>query len=191
MLLGAPRFWVPRAFGCLALLGAPRFWGPRVFVGHALLGAYRFLGPIALWKGSAEQKITQSASAGSPKSAGPAAYAAFAMGLIRHYEIKITQPRGPTNHVGGQNNVNKIIMEGDQVSNIEESREFISITECQITTAVQAFTMAQIINCFIEAVAGDKEKTNDFKSLRESTYQMFKEGHVQKIELNVAMKQLL
>ena len=43
--------------------------------------------------------------------------------------------------------------------------------------------MAQIINYFIEAVAGDKEKTNDFKSLRESTYQMFKEGHVQKIEL--------
>ena len=43
--------------------------------------------------------------------------------------------------------------------------------------------MAQIINYFIEAVAGDKEKTNDFKSLRESSYQMFKEGHVQKIEL--------
>ena len=78
-------------------------------------------------------------------------------------------------------------MEGDQVSNIEESGEFISITECQrdqkVTTAVQAFTMAQIINYFIEAVAGDKEKTNDFKSLRESSYQMFKEGHVQKIEL--------
>ena len=51
--------------------------------------------------------------------------------------------------------------------------------------------MAQIINSFIEAVAGDKEKTNGFKSLRESSYQMFKEGHVQKIELNVAMKQLL
>ena len=61
------------------------------------MGAPRFLGPIALWKGSAEQKITQSASAGPPESAGPAGYTAFAMGLIRHCEIKITQPRGPTN----------------------------------------------------------------------------------------------
>ena len=73
------------------------------------------------------------------------------------------------------------------MSNIEESDEFISITECQrdqkVTTTVQAYTMAQIINYFIEAVAGDKEKTNDFNSLRELSYQMFKEGYVQKIEL--------
>ena len=33
-----------------------------------------------------------------------------------------------SNHFGGQNNINKIIMVGDQASNIEESGEF---TECQ------------------------------------------------------------
>ena len=69
------------------------------------------------------------------------------------------------NHFGGQNNVNKIVIKGDQASNIEESGEFISITECQrdqkVTTAVHAFTKAQIINYFIEDVAGDKEKTSE------------------------------
>ena len=49
--------------------------------------------------------------------------------------------------------------------------------------ALQAFTMAQIINYFIEAVAIDNEKSKDFKSLRESFYQMFKKGHHQNIML--------
>ena len=43
--------------------------------------------------------------------------------------------------------------------------------------------MAQIINYFIEAVSGDNVESKDFKSLRESSYQMFKEGHIQNIML--------
>ena len=38
-------------------------------------------------------------------------------------------------------------------------------------------------NYFIEAVSGDNEKAKDFKSFRESSFQMFKEGHVQNILL--------
>lgn len=69
----------------------------------------------------------------------------------------------------------------------EENGDFIGTKECQkdkkATAALQAFTMAQIINYFIEGVVGDNEKWKDFKSLRESSYQMFKEGHIQKIML--------
>ena len=65
--------------------------------------------------------------------------------------------------------------------------DFVDKRECEkdrkLVSALQAFTMAQIINYFIEAVAGDKEKSKDFKSLRESSYQMFKEGHVQNIKV--------
>ncbi|KAK3745435.1 hypothetical protein QZH41_005078 [Actinostola sp. cb2023] len=41
--------------------------------------------------------------------------------------------------------------------------------------------MAHIVSYFIEAFSSDKERKNDFKSLRESSFQMFKEGHIQKI----------
>ena len=71
-------------------------------------------------------------------------------------------------------------MEVDQLRNSDEDGEFVDVKECQknskVTTALQVFTMAQIINYFIEAVAGDNEKAKDFKSLRESSFQMFKEG---------------
>ena len=63
-------------------------------------------------------------------------------------------------------------MEVDQLGNSDEDGEFVDVKECQknskVTIALQAFTMAQIINYFIEAVAGDNEKAKDFKSLRES-----------------------
>ena len=88
-------------------------------------------------------------------------------------------------------------MESDRETNntSEGNGDFIGIKECQkdkkATTALQAFTMAQIINYFIEAVAGDNEKSKDFKSLRESSYQMFKEGHIQKIMLMSGYKTVI
>ena len=71
-------------------------------------------------------------------------------------------------------------MESDRQTNStsEGNDDFIGIKDCQkdkkAIVALQAFTMAQIINYFIDAVAGDNEKSKDFKSLRESSYQMFK-----------------
>ena len=41
--MGAPRFWVPGAFGGPALLGAPGFCGARAFGGLSIFGAYRFV----------------------------------------------------------------------------------------------------------------------------------------------------
>ena len=34
---------------------------------------------------------------------------------------------------------------------------------------------------FDEVIAADNQPTKDFKSLRESSFQLFKEGHVQKL----------
>jgi len=71
--------------------------------------------------------------------------------------------------------------------NTQANEVFLDIKECEsdnkITSTLQMFTMAQIVSYFIEAFSSDKERKNDFKSLRESSFQMFKEGHIQKILL--------
>ena len=76
----------------------------------------------------------------------------------------------------------------------EENGDFIGTKECQkdkkATAALQAFTMAQIINYFIEGVVGDNEKWKDFKSLRESSYQSLRKVTFKKSCLRVAMKLL-
>ena len=43
--------------------------------------------------------------------------------------------------------------------------------------------MSQIINYFIEAIAADSKSKPDFKALQESSFSMFKAGHVQDIHL--------
>ena len=50
----------------------------------------------------------------------------------------------------------------------------------KVTDTLERFTMANIVGYFVEAFAADSEKSNDFKSLRESSFSMFNEGHVQK-----------
>ena len=74
------------------------------------------------------------------------------------------------NLLEGQNKLNK--MERDMESSIvcaTSNGDFVDIRECEkdrkLVSAIQAFTMAQIINYFIEAVAGDKENSKDFKSI--------------------------
>eukprot|EP00794_Sanderia_malayensis_P016416 gene16416-18051_t len=45
--------------------------------------------------------------------------------------------------------------------------------------------MSEIINYFINVIAADAEARKDFKSLRESSYQLFKAGHVQELTVKV------
>ena len=40
------------------------------------------------------------------------------------------------------------------------------------------FTMSEIINYFVEVVAADEVARRDFKSLHESSYQLFKAGQI-------------
>ena len=52
------------------------------------------------------------------------------------------------------------------------------------------FSISQVLTYFIEAVCVDKVK-QDFKSLWESSFQMFKAGHVQDICLQVRFQTLI
>ena len=53
------------------------------------------------------------------------------------------------------------------------------------------FSMSQIVNYFIDAVAADSNSKLDFKSLRESSFQLFKAGHIQDIYVKPGFKTLI
>lgn len=61
-------------------------------------------------------------------------------------------------------------MEFDQASNFEENREFLSVEGCKetqkVTIPIQTFTMAEIIDYFIEAEDSSKDCVSRLKSLR-------------------------
>ena len=71
----------------------------------------------------------------------------------------------------------------------------MDIKECfrntKVVSTLQLFTMAQIVSYFIEAVANDNEQRKDFKSLRESSFHMFREGHIQKVFINSGYETLI
>ena len=60
-----------------------------------------------------------------------------------------------------------------------------------IFPTLQNFSMSQVLNYFIEAVSADSKLKQDFKSLRESSFQMFKAGHVQDICLKAGFRTLI
>ena len=60
-----------------------------------------------------------------------------------------------------------------------------------IFPTLQNFSMSQVLNYFIEAVSADSKLKQDFKSLRESSFQMFKAGHVHDICLKAAFRTLI
>ena len=51
--------------------------------------------------------------------------------------------------------------------------------------------MGQIVSYFVEAIAADKQPAKDHKSLRESSFQLFRRGHVQKIEVKRGFQTLI
>lgn len=73
--------------------------------------------------------------------------------------------------------------------------EYTVIREClsneKICNTLKSFTMAEIVAYFIEVIAADKQPAKDFKSLRESSYQLFRGGHVQKVELKPGFETLI
>ena len=52
-------------------------------------------------------------------------------------------------------------------------------------------SMSQIVNYFIDAVAADFNSKLDFKSLHESSFQLFKDGHIQDIYVKLGFKTLI
>ena len=60
-----------------------------------------------------------------------------------------------------------------------------------IFPTLQNFSMSQVLNYFIEAVSADSKLKQDFKSLREWSFQMFKAGHVQDIRLKAGFRTLI
>ena len=60
-----------------------------------------------------------------------------------------------------------------------------------IFPTLQNFPMSQVLNYFIEAVSADSKLKQDFKSLRESSFQMFKAGHVHDICLKAGFRTLI
>ena len=60
-----------------------------------------------------------------------------------------------------------------------------------IVNTLRSFTMAEIITYFVEIIAADKQPTRDFKSLRESSFQLFKGGHVQKLVVKPGYETLI
>ena len=60
-----------------------------------------------------------------------------------------------------------------------------------IFPTLQNFYMSQVLNYFIEAVSADSKLKQDVKSLRESSFQMFKAGHVQDICLKAGFRTLI
>ena len=60
-----------------------------------------------------------------------------------------------------------------------------------IFPTLQNFSMSQVLNYFIEAVSADSKLKQDFKSLRESSFQMLKAGHVQDICLKAGFRTLI
>ena len=55
-----------------------------------------------------------------------------------------------------------------------------------IFPTLHKFSMSQIISYFVEVIAEDLDLKRDFKSLRESSFQMFRAGHIQDIYMNTA-----
>jgi hypothetical protein len=77
----------------------------------------------------------------------------------------------------------------------KEKTSFISIKNCTTNSSavgtLRAFSMAQIVVYFIETKAADNQPTRDFKSLRESSFQMLKKGHIQELEVQSGYNTLI
>ena len=55
----------------------------------------------------------------------------------------------------------------------------------EIANALINFTMPETITHFTKVTAADEEARRDFKPLHESSYQLFKAGHIQDPKANV------
>ena len=66
-----------------------------------------------------------------------------------------------------------------------------AIKDSCVVGTLREFSMAQVVSYFIEAVASDNERTKDFKSLRQSSFQMYKDGHIQKLQVKIGYNTLL
>ena len=60
-----------------------------------------------------------------------------------------------------------------------------------IFPTLQNFSMSQVLKYFIEPVSADSTLKQDFKSLRELSFQIFKAGHVQDIPLKAGFQTLI
>ena len=56
-------------------------------------------------------------------------------------------------------------------------KEFL--TNEKVSLTLKSFTMAEVVAYFVEVLAADNQPAKDFKSLIESSYQLFKGEHVQ------------
>lgn len=66
-----------------------------------------------------------------------------------------------------------------------------SVRDPTVTGTIRVFSMAQMISYFIETIAADRKQSSDFKSLRESSFQMFKDGHIQHIQVKKGFNTLI
>ena len=77
----------------------------------------------------------------------------------------------------------------------ENDTGFLRLTQIYSLPSIYAtlgkFSMSQIINYFIEAIAADSKSKQDFKALRESSFSMFKAGHVQDIHLKTGYNTII
>ena len=82
-----------------------------------------------------------------------------------------------------------------QLAETSDNSGFLQIKEAltikSVMNTLQSFTMGQIVSYFVEAIAADKQPAKDHKSLRESSFQLFRGGHVQKIEVKCGFQTLL
>ena len=77
----------------------------------------------------------------------------------------------------------------EEMSSFKDIEE--SLNESLVVDTLREFSMAQIVSYFIETMASDNDKTKNFKNLRQSSFQMFNYGHVQKIKLKAGFNTLL
>ena len=57
--------------------------------------------------------------------------------------------------------------------------------------SLSKFSISQIVNYFIDAVAADSNSKLDFKSLRESSFQLFIAGHIQDIYVKLGFQTII
>ena len=77
----------------------------------------------------------------------------------------------------------------------ENDAGFLGLTQIYSLASIYAplgkFLMLQIITYFIEAIAADSKSKQEFKALQESSFSMFKVGHVQYIYLTLGYNTII
>ena len=89
--------------------------------------------------------------------------------------------RGNRPHV-----LSKNVRASIRIFNTEESYK-----SAMIYQSLSKFSISQIVKYVIDAVAADSNSKLDFKSLRESSFQLFKAGHIQDIYVKLGFQTVI